>query len=98
MNEMILTYVLESEHLTYDEALALAEKRDEQAAEAFEQSVPDKILLTPTELLKQMVKEGIRQIHYTFTAPDTEHRVIDYGPECSPLDLPLDPRKTWGKI
>jgi len=30
--EMILALVPESEHLTYQEALALAEERDEQAA------------------------------------------------------------------
>lgn len=37
---MILTYVPESEHLAYDEALALAEERDARAASEFEASVP----------------------------------------------------------
>lgn len=41
MDEMILTYVPESEHLSFDEAHVLAEERDEQAADAFMQSVPD---------------------------------------------------------
>ena len=54
MNEMILTYVPESEHLTYDEALALAEKRDEQAADAFVQSVPDSEKLSGPVLVTQM--------------------------------------------
>lgn len=38
---LILTYVPESKYLTYNEALALALKRDEQAADAFMQGVPD---------------------------------------------------------
>jgi len=40
MIEMILAYVPESEHLTYQEALALAEERDEREAEAFLASCP----------------------------------------------------------
>ena len=41
MTELILTYVPESEHLTHAEALMLANERDEQAADAFVQSMLD---------------------------------------------------------
>ncbi len=62
MNELVLTYVSESEHLTYDEALALAEERDAQAASGFEASVPDsERLLSPDELMALIAREGIRQ-------------------------------------
>jgi len=50
MNELILTYVPESEHLAYDEALALAEERDAQAASEFEASVPTDAILTTYQL------------------------------------------------
>lgn len=91
MADMILTYVPESEHLTYDEALALAEKRDEQAADALELSVPgDEKFLTPDVLITQMIE-----------------REKDFRRDWLPLMLdedwgalipPLDPRRTWGKI
>ena len=64
MTEMILAYVPESEHLDYDEALALALKRDQLAAEQLRLSVPD------------------------------SEKPLGY----SPLVLPLDLRKAWGKI
>ena len=54
MNEMILTYVPESEHLDFDEALALALARDEQAADAFVQSVPDSEKLSGSVLVTRM--------------------------------------------
>lgn len=39
-NDLILAYVPESEHLTYNEARALALRRDRQAAEQLRLSVP----------------------------------------------------------
>lgn len=64
MDEMILTYVLESEYLTRGEALALAEERDAQAASEFEASVPDsERLLSPDKLIDKLIAgwESLKQ-------------------------------------
>ena len=85
MDEMILTYVPESEYLGFDEALALAEKRDEQAADGFMQSVPDSEKLSGPVLVTQM--------------PEEEREFLRQGPEyLKILEPPPDPRKVWGKI
>ena len=59
--EMVLAHVPESEHLTYDEALALAEKRDEQAADAFVQSVPSGVFpyTYDAALRKRLADSGV---------------------------------------
>lgn len=77
MTDLILAHVPESEYLTYDEALALAEERDEQVADAFMQSVPD------SEKMPVLI---------TRMPDDAEALTF------TPLTLPLDPRRTWGKI
>lgn len=58
---MILTYVPESEHLTYDGALALAEERDAQAASELAASAPLNAVLTTYQLSLLSAWERTRQ-------------------------------------
>lgn len=75
MNELVLTYVPESEHLTYDEAQALAEKRDRQAASEFGASVPiTEKLLSPDELIAWIAQDGFRP-SYTWEPVGEGYRV-----------------------
>ena len=92
---LILTYVPESEHLSYDEALALAEERDRQAADAFKLSVPDSEKLSGPVLVTRMPDDAET---LTFTPLRLAGKWRQSQPGYPPLDLPLDPRKTWGKI
>lgn len=109
MDELILTYVPESEYLDYDEALTLAEKRDEQAADAFMQSVPAGVFpYSYDEALHKRLADAERAASkrpvLVTRMPEEEKKFLQ-GPEFlkihgewTTLTPPSNPREVWGKI